>query len=275
MAIIERKSAGGVLWLESELLSAPGGAAHGFSTRIGGVSTGVYASLNLGHTRGDDPEAVRENYRRFLAAAGAGRVERLVLSRQVHGSYIKPCTMADAGCGLDRERTYIADGLMTDVPGLALAVLTADCIPILFYDPARRVVAAVHAGWRGTVQGIAPHAVEQMCAVYGCDLSHIRAAIGPGIGACCFLCHSDVTDALRARWGSLAEPYLSPAEDGRTHVDLKGLNAAQLSRKGVELIEVSSACTGCAPEKYFHHRQTGDARGSMASVIMLREGEAT
>jgi YfiH family protein len=260
----------GVVFLQSKTLAACGGVSHGFSTRFGGVSQGIYASLNLGHTRGDDAAAVRENYRRFLAATGAGDVSNLVISHQVHRDNIRVCTMADAGKGLDRERDYEADGLMTDVPGLPLVIFTADCIPILFYDPVRQVIAASHAGWRGTALGIAFKTVQRMAEVYSCKPNDICAAIGPGISECCFLCCEDVPDVMRKSLGSLAERFIRPAGDGmHFHVDLKGINTALLREAGVEQIDCSSDCTGCLREKYWNHRTTGASRGSMASVIML------
>ena len=271
MDLREHCEANGVVWLESQGISAPGGVAHGFSTRLGGVSTGIYASLNLGHTRGDEPDAVRENYRRFLAATGAGRAEDMVISHQVHKDNVRVCTLADRGKGLDLERDYDADGMMTDVPDLPLVIFTADCIPILFYDPVRRVVAASHAGWRGTAQSIASKTVRRRREVYGSKPADIRAAIGPGISACCFLTHSDVMDAMRAQLGSLAEDYIRPVTgEDRFHVDLKGINAALLRQAGVVQVDISTDCTGCLREKYWNHRTTGQARGSMAAAIMLK-----
>lgn len=270
MDLLEHREKNGLVWLESKTISEPGGTAHGFSTRLGGVSEGVYASLNLGHTRGDAPEAVRENYRRFCQATGVGTPEQLVLSHQVHEDAVRVCTLADRGKGLDRPRDYDADGLMTDIPGLPLVIFTADCIPILFYDPVRRVVAACHAGWRGTALAIAAKTVQRMGEVYGCQPEHIRAAIGPGISACCFLTHGDVPEAMTAAFGPTAEEYIRPAAgEVRFHVDLKGLNAAILRKAGVEQIDVSGDCTGCLREKYWSHRFTGPARGSMAAAIAL------
>lgn len=267
----EHREKNGLVWLESGTISTPGGAAHGFSTRLGGVSEGVFASLNLGHTRGDDPEQVRENYRRFCAATGVGRVEDMVLSHQVHEDNVRVCTLADRGKGLDYERDYDADGLMTDIPGLPLTIFSADCIPILFYDPVRRVVAACHAGWRGTAQAIAAKTVRRMEKVYGCRPGDIRAAVGPGIGPCCFLTHADVTDAMRSSFGGQAEVYITPvAGTDQFHVDLKGLNAYILREAGITELDVSRDCTGCLPQKYWSHRHTGPARGSMASVIALK-----
>lgn len=262
----------GLVWLESETISQPGGAAHGFSTRLGGMSKGVFASLNLGHTRGDDPRAVRENYRRFCAATGVGSIQRLVLSHQVHGDQVRVCTQEDAGKGLDRERDYEADGLMTNLPGLPLVIFSADCIPILFYDPVCRVVAACHAGWRGTALGIAQTTVRRMGEVYGCRPSDIRAAIGPGISRCCFQTDEDVPQAMWTAFGAEVAPYCVPVgTPGRYQVDLKGINAWLLRRAGVTELDQSSDCTACHTDTYWSHRIVGPARGSMAAVIALKE----
>lgn len=246
------------------------GAVHGFSTRLGGASEGIYASLNLGLHRGDDPSHVRENFRRFCAALGAD-MDRLVFSRQVHGAAVRVCTAADAGIGLDREVPYEADALVTDVPGLPLAVFTADCIPILLFDPVRRAVGAVHAGWRGTALGIAPLAVETMCNCYGCAPSDIRAAIGPGISRCCFETHEDVPNAMTEAMGAAALPYITADTGGKFHVDLKGLNACRLEHAGLapDHIAVSADCTACLSDRYWSHRITQGQRGSQAALIQL------
>lgn len=271
MAILERTESNGLVWLESEVLSSHSGVAHGFSTRLGGVSRGCFSSLNLGHTRGDDPAAVRENYRRFCEATGAGKTENLVLSHQVHKDHIRVCTMEDAGKGLDRERDYDADGLMTNVPDLPVVIFSADCIPILFHDPVKGVVAACHAGWRGTALAIAQKTVRRMGEVYGCQEKDIRAAIGPGIGSCCFVTHGDVRDAMLEAFGALAEPYVNHISGtDQFCVDLKGINGALLRQCGVEQLDISDDCTGCHQEKYWSHRFVGAERGSMAAIIMLK-----
>lgn len=246
------------------------GAAHGFSTRLGGVSEGIFATLNLGANRGDDREKVRENYRRFCAAVGTD-ADHMVFSSQVHGDVVRVCTAADGGLGLSRMEDYEADGLVTDVPGLCLVVFSADCLPLLLHDPVRRVAAAVHAGWRGTALGIAERAVEKMRDLYGCDPGNIRAAIGPCISKCCFETDEDVPNAMTAALGAGALKFIEMREGAKFRVDLKGLNALRLERAGLdpERIAVSPECTVCRSDKYWSHRVTGGERGSQAAVIQL------
>ncbi len=257
-----------------DLLQARGftdeGAIHSFSTRQGGVSTGALASLNLGIGRGDSLEHVRENCRRFCAAIGA-EYPNLVMSRQVHRDDVRVCTMADAGKGLYGQRDYEADGLVTDVPGLPLMIFSADCIPVLMYDPVRRCVGACHCGWRGTVMGIAAKTARTLMDVYGSRPEDIRVAIGPGISRCCFETHGDVPQAVRNAIGEDAEPFIDTLEGGKYRVDLKGINEYWVEKVGVlpEKIVISDDCTACHPDIYWSHRHTGNARGSLAAVIQL------
>lgn len=246
------------------------GAAHGFSTRLGGVSEGYLSSLNLGFHRGDAPENIRENYRRFRAAT-ATDVGRIVTTNQVHGDLVRPVTGADAKNDLLDECFVEADGLVTDEPGLTLTVFSADCVPILLHDPVRGVVAAVHAGWRGTAAVIAGRAVEVMAGRYGCRPGDIRAAIGPAIGGCCFETDGDVPEAMERSLGALAGPFIEDVGQGRYRVELKGINREILVSAGLsrELIDVSPDCTCCLHERYWSHRYTKGERGSQAAVIML------
>lgn len=248
------------------------GIPHGFTTRLGGVSEGIFSSLNLGNNRGDDQEKVRENYRRVCAALEM-EMEKLVFSCQVHRDVVRPVTLEDVGKGLDRPVDYEADGLITDVPGITLVVFGADCATILLSDPIRRVIAAVHAGWRGTALGIVSRAVESMVRDYGCERKNILAAIGPCISQCCFETGQEVPQAMTEALGEDALPYLKAVEDGKSYVDLKGLNALWLNRSGVLTtnIDISPDCTLCHPEKYWSHRYTRGERGSQAALISLGE----
>lgn len=269
MSFIEHKKHD-LLYHTSTLLAQQPGIVHGFSTRLGGVSEGVYASLNLRGSEhcGDTAENVAENYRRFCAAIGAP-VEHVVLSKQVHEATVRLVTGADAGKGLWRERDYTADALITNVPELPLVVFSADCIVILLSDSRTGAVGAVHAGWRGTALGIVKKAVEAMGEAFGTRPQDIRAAIGAGIGPCCFETHSDVPEAMRLAMGEEAAHFIR-AKGEKWLVDLKGLNRRQLELAGVEQIDICPLCTACEPTLYWSHRKMGDARGVQAAAIMRK-----
>ena len=273
MSLIERTH-DGVVFYQSELLDADGGIAHGFSTRYGGVSKGIFSSLNLGHARGDDRAAVEENYRRFCAAAGTD-ADRMVFTCQVHRDRIWTVTSADAGKGLWRARDWEADGadgLITDVPGIPLVVFSADCLPVLLYDPVRRVIGACHCGWRGTALGLAKKTADALCRQYGSRPSDLLAAIGPGISRCCFETDDDVPAAMRNALGDAADPAIDALGGGRYKVDCKAINRTWLLQAGLTEahIEISDQCTCCQPEKFWSHRKVGQARGSLAAIIQLR-----
>lgn len=251
------------------------GAAHGFSTRLGGVSPAPWSSLNLGANRGDDRINVRENFTRFCAALGTD-ASALVKNHQVHSDLVRSVSEQDIMNDPAAPGVYEADGLITDRPGVCLTIFYGDCIPILLYDPARRVVAAAHAGWRGTADGIAAQTAQAMIRDYGCSPTDILSAIGPGISLCCFETHQDVPDGLRSRLGSDAEPFIRPLPGGYKYlVDLKGANARWLELTGLapEHIAVCSACTACNLDEFWSHRVQGNARGSMAAMIQLLKKE--
>lgn len=255
----------GLVFLTSDILS---GVRHSFSTRRGGVSLPPWDTLNLGVGRGDDPDHVRENYRRFCAAIGTDP-DRCVLSKQIHEDNVRLVTEADCGKGLLRERDYTSvDAMICNTPGIPLVVFSADCNVILLHDPVRRAIGAAHAGWRGTALGIVAKTVRAMVDSFGCDPAHIRSAIGPSIAQCCFETDGDVPTALRAALGDEVEPYM--AWNGRKwHIDLKGINALWLRRAGVEQVDICDHCTACHPELYWSHRKMGGARGSQIAMISL------
>jgi len=265
----ETHTQNGLVWLTSPLL---GDTAHGFSTRKGGVSAAPWDSLNLGPTRGDDPAAVAENYRRFCAVTGVAPT-RMVMSHQVHETTVRVCTSADCGKGLTRERDYTADGLVTNETDLPLVVFSADCGILLLHDPVRQVIGAVHAGWRGCAGGIVEKLVQTMTDVYGSDPADIRAALGPCIGRCCFETDDNVPEAMLAALGSEAEPYLE-RRGPKWHVDLAGLNRQWLLRAGVRPahIDTCNLCTACRPDLFWSHRKMGEARGLQVAMIALPGG---
>ena len=252
--------------MTSSNISAP----HGFSTRFGGVSTGIYSSLNLGEHRGDSDENVRENYKRFCAAVGADR-NRLVFSKQVHNTDVRDVTSADIHT-LFTPVPYEADGLVTAEKGLALVIFSADCIPVLLHDPVKNIIGACHCGWRGTVGDMAGATVRTMLEKHGCDPKDIHVSIGPGIDKCCFETDEDVRDAVLDTLDNDAERFIEPTGAGKYHVDLKGINREFLIRSGVlaENIDVSDECTACKCDKYWSHRKTKGERGSQAAIIFLK-----
>lgn len=262
----------GVIFHTAQTLEHPA-IVHGFTTRLGGVSTGHCASLNLrgSGTRPDRRENVLENYRRLCAAVGA-EMEGLVLSRQVHGDTIRRVTSADAGKGLLSPADYTADALVTDQPGLCLTVFSADCIILLLHDPVSRCIGAVHAGWRGTALDLPAKAVSEMGRLFGARPENIRVAIGAGIGPCCFETHDDVPDALRTAFGPEVEQFISPC-GGKWTVDLKAVNRWRLHGVGITPahLDVCPLCTGCHPELYWSHRKTGDLRGVQGALIALKK----
>lgn len=245
-------------------------SAHGFSTRLGGVSEGHLASLNLGVHRGDSTENVRENYRIFGQAVGFSP-EQTVFTRQLHTDIVERVGREQCGRGLLFPVEAPCDGLVTDEPDVALTVFSADCTPILLFDPVRRAIGAVHAGWRGTAAGIAAKTVEKMRDEFGCDPKDIRAAIGPCISQCCFETDIDVPTAMRASLGDDAENMIRQVGQ-KYYVNLKGCNAAHLRRAGVTQIDICEACTACRPDRFWSHRRVGNRRGSLAAVIMLQGG---
>lgn len=241
------------------------GVPHGFSTRTGGVTTLAYAaSMNFTTSTGDSEENVRENYRLFLSALGLDPEGR-VSSHQIHSAVVRYVTEADRGCVFAD-----CDGFVTDRPEVVLVVKTADCVPILLADAKAGVVAAVHAGWRGTVGGIAPHAVAEMVK-RGASLENIRVAIGPCIHRCCYEVQQDFWDAVAEMRGEAFAAAHIHREGKSLVADLVQMNRTLLEELGIagNQIDVSSDCTCCAPQFYHSHRATKGKRGVMAAAIGL------
>jgi YfiH family protein len=256
------------LW-ELPLLRAafPAPFAHAFSTRLGGVSAPPFDALNLGGKWGDDAVVVGENRRRFLRAAGVGAP--LYAARQVHGAAVARVRAGDDPAPLARVE---ADALVTDAPGVTLGVFVADCIPALIADPRTGAVAAIHAGWRGTVAGVARAAVAALGRELGARPADLRVALGPAIGACCFEVGAEVVGAFRAALGDAAASVVLPSPRGapdRWHVDLKAANRLFLERAGVDpaAIESGPECTHCDRARFFSYRRDGSATGQLMAVI--------
>ncbi len=241
------------------------GARALFTTRRGGVSRGRYESLNLAYTTGDAPEAVAENRRRVAASVGA-RLERLVEVQQVHGPAVAVVGREHAGSVLRG-----VDGLLTASPEVWLAVYAADCVPVLMLDPARPAIAAVHAGWRGTADGIVPAALRRMREAFGTVPRSVRVALGPAIGGCCYEVGPSVARTLERAAQAAGAPLAPPSGSALPRrVDLRALIRAQLAACGVppEHVEAVGGCTRCRPDLFFSYRRDR-VTGRMAACIRL------
>jgi YfiH family protein len=237
---------------------------HGFFGRRGGVSQGVFATLNVSEASDDEPGRVAENRARIAEALGF-TPSRLATVRQVHSNRVVTLT-APPEPGARPE----ADALVTNTPGLALAILTADCTPVLLADPEAGVIGAAHAGWGGAADGIAAETVKAMVAL-GAEPARIVAALGPGISAANYEVGPEFMATLLARRPD-AEPHFSIGPNGREHFDVSGLVIADLHAAGVAMVEVVGGCTYAYPERYFSHRHATHQKtttGRQLSVIGL------
>ncbi len=264
----------GVHYLTFPILEEQGGlVSHGFATRIGGVSQGKFAQMNLSFTRGDDPDCVRENYRRMAQALGV-HMEQMVLAYQTHTTNVRRVTGEDAGKGLARERDYRdVDGLITDVPGMTLVTFFADCVPLYFLDPVHRAIGLSHSGWRGTVGRMGRVTLKAMEEAFGTRPQDAICCVGPSICRDCFEVGEEVVEEFR---GEFQERYWDELfyrkDNGKFQLDLWRCNEIILREAGVlpEHIQVTDICTRCNPGNLFSHRFAGEERGNLAAFLCLR-----
>lgn len=253
------------------MLQPPGWAEAGVvaavSTRLGGVSEGAYSALNPSASSGDDPLRVSENRRRLLAAVEASDWP-VATAHQVHGTTVEMVLdRPDSGWG--SHSSPKADALVTALPGVLLALVVADCVPILLHARTAPGVAVVHAGWRGTAAGVTEATVAELCRLCACDASDLEAAIGPAIGPECYPVGEEVTkEILRNHPWALGE-----TANGR--LNLPALQRAILEREGLKPLSIltSGLCTSCHPQLFFSHRRDGAVRGQMAAIIGLKKQE--
>jgi polyphenol oxidase len=243
---------------------------HGFSTRLNG-KTKVYrpegSDLNLGFTASDDHEIVTANRTIFTSAAADGRaLTGLVTLRQIHSAVIHKVSAADVH-EYATPAVLEGDGLITNEPGILLGIQTADCIPILVADRKNQAVAAFHAGWRGTVAGIVEQGVKRMNAEFGSQPADLIAAIGPGIGPCCYTVGEEVRSQFRSNFSYADELFREV--DSALYLDLPEANRRQLLAAGLDSasIVLTGECTGCATDRFFSHRIEHGFTGRMMSVI--------
>lgn len=260
------------MWRGSFSLFPEEGLAHGISTRSGGVSKAPFATLNMALHTGDSPADVWEN-RRLFAEVLQVDAERLVTPRQVHGDDVHVVCASDVGMG---ARCYDAsvltvDALLTNMPGIPLMLCFADCVPLLFFDPVRRVAAVAHAGWKGTAAGIGQKTVLRMQESFGSRPQDVLAGIGPSIGACCFEVGEEVAQTFRMAFCDKPQ-ILSRSSAGNVTVDLWMANRLQLEAAGLlpEHIDSADVCTKCSAEQFYSYRQAQGKTGRFAAWIALR-----
>lgn len=271
--IFEEKNVGEVLYLEYPLLQKTGLVYHGFSTKVGGVSEGIWESMNLSFSRGDDKAAVEENFRRIAKAIGV-EAEDLVFAAQTHTINVRKVGMEDRGKGFSKSLDYSdVDGLITNEPGICLTTFYADCVPLFFVDPVHKAIGLSHSGWRGTVNRMGHATLQKMKEEYGTDPSDVVAAIGPSICQDCYEVSEDVILAFqesfdKKHWNKL----FYQKENGKYQLDLWKANEIILVEAGVKIdnIAVTNVCTNCNSDLLFSHRATKGQRGSLAAFMALK-----
>ncbi len=252
-------------------LEATGIVRHGFTTREGGVSEGIFRSLNLSFSRGDDPEAVHENFRRIADALGV-TPDCFVFTDQTHTANVLRVDESDAGKGIFRPRGYSdVDGLITDTPGIVLSAFFADCVPLYFVDPVHKAIGMSHSGWRGTVQRMGQATVNAMEEAFGTDPADLICGVGPCICQDCYEVSADVAEHFSAEFAGHEEELLRDDRNGKFHLDLKAANRIVLEEAGVpaEQITDSGLCTCCEPENLFSHRASKGRRGNLGAFLGL------
>lgn len=265
--IFDENVVNGVPYLSYPLLEETGAVKHGFSTKLGGVSTGSCATMNISTTRGDDPEAVAENRRRIGAAIGV-RPEDMTYTHQTHTTNVAVVRAEDKG-----RRFLETDGMVTNVPGICLVTFYADCVPLFLVDPVKKAIGLSHSGWRGTVGKMGKVTVQAMMREYGSRPEDIVAAIGPSICQDCYEVSEDVIDRFRDSFNEAVWPRLFyRKENGKYQLDLWRANEEVFLEAGIrrENLAVTNLCTHCNQEVLFSHRATGEKRGNLSAFLALK-----
>ena len=274
--IFIQREENGVPYLSFAALEETGLVVNGFSTRLGGASKGKYATMNFAWNKGDDPADVLENYTRMAKALGVDR-DRMVASQQTHTTNVRLVTEEDAGKGVVRERDYTdVDGLITNVPDLTLATFYADCVPLYFVDPVKKVIGLSHSGWRGTVGKIGKVTVEAMKREFGSNPEEIYTAVGPSICQDCYEVSEDVIVQFEEQFKKEDHKDLFyKKENGKYQLNLWKANELVFLEAGIkpEHITMPGICTCCNPNFLFSHRASHGKRGNLAAFLGLRENQ--
>ena len=246
---------------------------HAFSTRLGGVSKGEFTSMNFAFNRGDNPEDVLENYRRFCQAVGLD-FHTLVASSQDHNTFVRKVGHENYGVGIIRPKDLQSvDALVTDEPDVTLVTYYADCTPLYFVDIQNKVIALAHGGWRGTVGRIAEKVINVMKKDYGCQAENIICCIGPAISRCCYEVDKSCYDKFAEMENICPEKIAFPQSNGKYNVDLLETNRQVILSCGVpeSNITVSDVCTKCNSDLLWSHRATNGHRGTMSAFLCIKE----
>lgn len=260
----------GLEYLTFPVFEKTGDVRHLFSTRKGGVSKGIYESMNLSFHRGDDPECVLENFRR-IAALFDSTPDRIVCAKQTHTTNIRRVIGKDAGKGVTREADYQdIDGLVTNEPGLILCTSFADCVPLYFVDPVRGAIGLAHSGWRGTVNRMGEKMVQTMEKQFGSRPENLLVAVGPSICVDCYEVGEEVAEEFRKAFPK-TEVLRKGKKEGKYQLDLWKANEAILFDAGIrkEHLEITDLCTCCNPELLFSHRASHGQRGNLCAFLEL------
>lgn len=269
--LVEREN---VPFLKFPLLEESKVVEHGFSTRLGGVSTGIFESMNLSFVRGDDDALVQENYSRIARAIGVKK-EKMVCSKQTHTTNVLVVSEEHAGNGVVFENQLDdIDGMITNVPGLCLATFYADCVPLYFVDVKKHVIGLSHSGWKGTVGKIGAVTIQKMKESFGSESEDIVCAIGPSICQDCYEVSEDVIDEFKSAFveSSWSELFYKKT-NGKYQLNLWKANELIMLEEGIrpEHIAVTNVCTCCNSEVLFSHRASKGQRGNLGAFLALKE----
>lgn len=257
----------GVVYYSVPSFDETGLVLSAFSTTHGGVSTGKQASMNLGFYSDISMDNVRENFRIFGDAVGFD-IKNVVVTRQIHDNYVHTPFCSDAGkMMVNDDKIVVADGQITDSNHFVLSKLFADCVPIYLFDPCKRVISLLHAGWRGTLKDIVSKGILRMVEDYGCNVNNILAAIGPSIGPCCFEVDKPVADLFLD-----FENCVTKKQNDKYLVDLWRISYLQMIRTGIKdaNITISELCTYCKKDDFFSYRREKGETGRMVGFLKLK-----
>ena len=268
------KNKKGVTWLAFPALEESGLVSHAISTRMGGVSKGPFATMNFSFTRGDDPEDVKENFRRMADALEVS-MEKMVVTWQTHTTNVRTVSEIDFGKGVTMDRDYRdVDGLITNIPGVTLVTFFADCVPLYFLDRKNKAIGLSHSGWRGTVNRMGKATLEAMAREFGTNPKDVTACVGPSICQDCYEVGPEVIDQFRMNFDKKHHEVLFYEKpNGKYQLNLWEANRIVLAEAGIPetQISITDICTYCNPDLLFSHRRTAEKRGNLCAFLSLKE----